>query len=119
MFNLFQANSYQAAISAKVLKESQLLLRHLLAAASISDAFVVLKRDDFSQPVFEFLYTWMVENEVDGRAFEIFALALLRPGLHWSDVSLEQSFASRALQLYKKDQIIEVSNDADDDADEL
>jgi hypothetical protein len=104
-----------------VLKERQLLLLHLLISDSILDAYVVLKRDDFSKPTLDFLYGWMVENDVDGRAFEIFALALQRPGLISSDVSLEQNFASRALQQYKKDQSLTVTNDydVDDGADEL
>lgn len=79
-----------------------------------------MKRDDFSKPTLSFLYGWMVENNVDGRAFEIFALALQRPGL-MSDVSLEQSFASRSLQQYKKDQYLSLTDnsDRDDGADEL
>jgi hypothetical protein len=103
------------------LKERQLLLLHLLISASILDAYVVLTRDDFSKPTLDFLYGWMVENDVDGRAFEIFALALQRPGLILSDVSLEQNFASRALQQYKKVQSSTVTNDYDvaDGADEL
>jgi hypothetical protein len=107
------------------LKERQLLLLHLLISASILDAYVVLKRDDFSKPTLDFLYGWMVENDVDGRAFEIFALALQRPGLiSSSDVSLEQNFESRALQQYKKDQSLTLtvtndSSDVDDGADEL
>jgi hypothetical protein len=114
---LYYADTQQNSVSPKVLGESQLLLQHLLASASISDATVALKRDDFSRSVLDFFYTWMVENDVDGRAFEIFAMALQRPGLILSsDVSLEQNFASRALQQYKKNQSLTLTND---DADEL
>ena len=81
---------------------------HILASASILDASIVLKRDDESESTLPFLYTWMVQKDLDGRAFEIFALALQRRGilLSESDVSLEQSFASRSLQQYKKNDII-------------
>ena len=92
----------------------------MLSSASILDANIVLKRDDFSRSTLDFLYGWMVENDVEGRAFEIFAFALQRPGL-LSDVSLEQNFASRALQQYKKYQPSATQDAAelDDDADEL
>jgi hypothetical protein len=64
------------------------------------DASILLKSEEISKAIIEYLYEWMVEYGMDGRTFEVFALALQRPGLR-VDVSLEQRFASRALQQYK------------------
>lgn len=77
------------------------------------DACIVLKCDDISKRTLEFLYEWMVFNNIDGRAFEVFALGLQRHGLRL-DVSLENSFASRALQLSKSH-----GRSAEDNPDEL
>eukprot|EP00980_Cylindrotheca_fusiformis_P030977 scaffold25694_cov127-Cylindrotheca_fusiformis.AAC.8 len=57
---------------------------------------------DCSESILSFLYSWMVSKDLEGSAFEIFALALHRRGLMSSNVSLEQNFASRSLQQYKK-----------------
>jgi hypothetical protein len=81
------------------------------------DASTVLRRDDISNPVQRFLYSWMVTNGAEGYAFQIFALAFQRPGLKATDVLLEQNFASRALQKHKKG-VIDTNYDSDD-ADEL
>jgi hypothetical protein len=64
------------------------------------DASMILKSEEISKAILEYLYEWMVERCMDGRTFEVFALALQRPGLR-VDVSLEQRFASRAVQQYK------------------
>ena len=94
-------------------------LCHVLSSASIMDASIVLKRDDGSESMLSFLYTWMIQKDLDGRAFEIFALALQRRGilLSASDVSLEQSFASRSLQQYKRNNFLSLTDDSElDDA---
>lgn len=104
----------------RLLTEAGLLLPHLLSSASISDAIVALRHEDFTKPVLDFLYGWMVERGVEGRAFEIFALALQRSGLPSSqDVSVEQNFASRALVQYKKEQRISLNLQEEDGPDEL
>lgn len=104
----------------KFVDESARLLSHFLSCASISDVVIVLKHEETSKATLESLYRWMVENELEGRAFEIFALGMLRPGLV-HDVSLEQRFASRAMMQYKKEQSISLnSGDVEDDGgDEL
>lgn len=103
-------DSHQKAnlTSTRLVEEMEQYLCHILASASIMDASIVLKKDDEFESTLPFLYTWMVQKDLDGRAFEIFALALQRRGilLSESDVSLEQSFASRSLQQYKKNDII-------------
>jgi hypothetical protein len=105
-----------SAFSSKLFEETERYLFHLLSSASIMDASIVLKRDDCTQSSLSFLYGWMVEKDLAGSAFEIFALALQRRGFMSSDVSLEQNFASRSLQQYKKSQILS-SNDLElDDA---
>lgn len=101
-----------------------MLLSHLLLSASIVDAWNVLKKEDISRSTLDFLYEWMVErDDLDARAFEIFALAFQRSGLSLDFISLEQKFASRALQQYKKIQVLTSSFDGDqtigDEADEL
>ena len=84
-----------------------------MKSASISDAYVLIKSEDVNKATLAFLYEWMVEKFVgDGRVFEIFALAFQRPGLRLDCVSLEQNFASRATQLYKKKQQV-ASNEID------
>ena len=64
------------------------------------DACIVLKCDDISKQTLECLYEWMLLHKVDARIFEVFALGLQRHGIRL-DISLENSFASRALQLNK------------------
>jgi hypothetical protein len=105
-----------------------MLLSHLLLSASILDAWNVLKKEDISKSTIDFLYEWMVErDDLDARAFEIFALAFQRSGLSLDYVLLEQNFASRALQQYKKIQGLTSTFDGDqtigqddgDEADEL
>lgn len=106
-------------------EEGSLLLSHLLSCASISDVTGVLKQEDFSKSILESLYRWMVEHQMEGRTFEIFALGLQRPGLSVAasdNVSLEQRFASRALWQYKKEQSLTLNSDdqeEDDGGDEL
>jgi hypothetical protein len=94
-------------------------LRKILPASSILDASVALKITDWSQSILSFLYTWMVDKDLEGSAFEIFALALQRRGLMSSNVSLEQSFASRSLQQYKKNQLLSPDDLEHDDGAEL
>lgn len=86
--------------SAKLLSETGNLLFSLLLSASIMDACIVLKCDDISKQNLECLYEWMMLHRVDARIFEVFALGLQRHGIRL-DISLENSFASRALQLSK------------------
>lgn len=104
----------------KFQQEGNQLLRHLLSCASILDATFVVKHDDVTKSMLESLYGWMVEHGMEGRAFEIFALAFQRPILssNKNDISLEQRFASRAMSQYKKAQMISLTS-ADDDNDEL
>jgi hypothetical protein len=121
---LNQAKNNQRAPSSKVQDETEMLLSHLLLSASIVDAWNVLKKEDISRSTLDFLYEWMVErDDLDARAFEIFALAFQRSGLSLDFISLEQKFASRALQQYKKIQVLTSSFDGDqtigDEADEL
>ncbi len=100
-------------------EEGNLLLSHLLSCASFSDVAIVLKHPEISRSMLESLYQWMVEQEMEGRTFEIFALGLQRPVLsEYYDVSLEQRFASRALLQYKKEHSIELHSD-DDGGDEI
>lgn len=107
-------------VSPKQILETERCLRKLLSAASIQDASVVLRRTDCSESILSFLYTWMVDKNMEGSAFEIFALALQRRGLMCTNVSLEQSFASRSLQQYKKTQLLSVEDlEYDDDGGEL
>ena len=103
----------------KLQQEGHPLLGHLLSCASISDATLVVKHDDITKPMLESLYGWMVEHGMEGRSFEVFALAFQRPIVSSKhDISLEQRFASRAMSQYKKAQTISLTS-GDDDYDEL
>lgn len=76
-----------------------------MTASTIYDACTMLKHEEISKPVLEFLYDWMT-TQIDGveaNAFESFALALQRRDLG-GEVSLQQKFASRALQRYRNQQ---------------
>jgi hypothetical protein len=123
-----QSKNNQRPPSSKVQDETEMLLSHLLLSASILDAWNVLVKEDISKSTLDFLYEWMVErDDLDARAFEIFALAFQRSGLSLDHVSLEQKFASRALQQYKKIQGLTpsfygdqtIGQDDGDEADEL
>ena len=91
--------------------ETQELLSHLLLSASILDAYTVIKSEGVSKATVQFLYAWMVETDMKSTVFEVFALALQRPGLGLDFVSLEPNFASRALCQYKKEHAISLSAD--------
>lgn len=106
----------------RFVRQGEPLLAHLLSCASANDAAVFLKSNEASPTILNNLYLWMVEREMDGRAFEAFALALQRPLITTrTDVSLEQHFASRALMQYKKDHRtkIEFDENRDEGEDEL
>ena len=94
---------------ARLEHELKLLLAHLLRATTISDACYLLKQDDVGKSTLEFLYEWMVDENMPLGAYESFALALQRRDL-LDDVSLQQKFASRALHMNRT---------SDDDNDEL
>jgi hypothetical protein len=85
---------------ARLNQELALLLRHLLKATTISDACLLLKQEDVEKSTLEFLYDWMVDEDMPLGSFESFALALQRKDL-MDDTALQQKFASRALQLYR------------------
>jgi hypothetical protein len=72
------------------------LLRHLLAGVSILDATHVLKLTERARV--EFLYDWMIDHNVSAEAFEAFALAFVTCS---GSISLEQRFASRALERHR------------------
>jgi hypothetical protein len=111
--------------------QNQQFLRHLLDSASITDASKVLNDEQITTQTIGMLYSWMVEQPLHARAFEIFAIALQRPGKWSKNVSFEQQFASRALQKYKQARNLNVLNslppsenssavlEVDDEADEL
>lgn len=92
--------------------ELKLLLAHLLRATTISDACYLLRQEDIGKSTLEFLYEWMVDENMPLGAFESFALALQRRDLMEAhDVGLQQKFASRVLQMNR--------NPDDNDNDEL
>lgn len=113
---LFEARGFN---NPKLAEEASRLLVHLLSCASIADVVIVLKHEETSKVMLESLYGWMVEQGLEGRAFEIFAVGMQRAGLI-HNVFLEQRFASRAMMQYKKEQSISLNIDGlDDGADEL
>ena len=115
-------------MKARVGNELELLLRHLLGAATIFDASYLLKQDDIEKSTIEFLYDWMVERNMPLNSFESFALALQRKDL-MDDVAVQQKFASRALQIYRstdgslrnavEDAVLKTTADTDEAEDEL
>jgi hypothetical protein len=117
--------SSKKVASEKSTQQNQAVIIHLLPIASITDAYTVLLDDRITHDTLETFYTWMVEqpdNILDAHAFEIFALALERFGGQWSDnVSLEQRFASRALQKCKLSppETLLRSDSNEDEADEI
>ena len=74
------------------------LLNHLLKAMSILDATSLSRIA--STGLLEFLYDWMVEHKVSADAFESLALAFDTSS---GSVSLQQRFASRAMQRQRRE----------------
>lgn len=114
---VFVPQQHQQQGGSKVVQEgARLLLSHLLSCASISDVVIVIQHEETSTTaMLESLYQWMVEQDLEGRAFEMFSLGMQRKQ---HDVSLEQRFASRAVMQYKKEQSIALNggdNEGDDD----
>ena len=85
---------------ARLTQELEVLLKHLLWATNISDACLLLKHEDVEKNTLDFLYDWMVKENMPLTSFESFALALQRKDLI-DDAALQQRFASRALQMYR------------------
>ncbi|KAG7363403.1 heat repeat-containing protein [Nitzschia inconspicua] len=88
----------------KLAQRNACLLRHLLRSSSNADARYVLLEEEISSREMNNLYKWMVEQtieDVDARSYEIFALGLSSLSRWSDDISLEQRFASRALQMCK------------------
>ncbi|KAG7342230.1 heat repeat-containing protein [Nitzschia inconspicua] len=88
----------------KLAQRNACLLRHLLRSSSNADARYVLLEERISSREMNNLYKWMVEqtnDDVDARSYEIFALGLSSISRWSDDISLEQRFASRALQMCK------------------
>eukprot|EP00934_Nitzschia_sp_Nitz4_P004051 Nitzschia sp. Nitz4//scaffold122_size67431//53195//56308//NITZ4_006094-RA/size67431-augustus-gene-0.59-mRNA-1//-1//CDS//3329534430//4041//frame0 len=109
----------------KLVDEANKLFSYLLETATISDVVSAMKSEDFTKEVLEYVYTWMIGNQIESRAFELFALALQRQDLPLSEhVSMEQNFASRAAMLHKQELslVLETPTSAatlDDEPDEL
>lgn len=98
-----QGQDTSRASHPRMQSETELLLKHLLQAASIYDVCCMLKGEEISDIHLDFLYTWMVDNDLAAESFESLALALQRRDLA-DDVAWQQRFASRALQRQRKEQ---------------
>jgi hypothetical protein len=98
LLQLYQIKKLRQSKTKRLANELELLLEHVLRATSISDACYLLKQDGIEKNALAFLYDWMVDANMPVSSFEAFALALQRRDLY-DDASLQQKFASRALQL--------------------
>mmetsp|Transcript_19884 Transcript_19884/g.30714 ORF Transcript_19884/g.30714 Transcript_19884/m.30714 type:complete len:222 (+) Transcript_19884:340-1005(+) len=105
-------------------QELHKLLKNLLKVGTIYDICCVLKHETITKAMLERLYDWMIiesqqedneddDNYLEASAFEVFALALQRndivdammtAGRDNNVVDLQQKFASRALERYRKEQ---------------
>jgi len=94
--------AYNTTVSSKLAAQNEQFLRHLLDSASITDANNVLSDEQITSKIICTLYLWMVEQPLQARAFDIFAIAFEQPGKWSSNVSFEQQFASRASRKYKQ-----------------
>tara|TARA_B110001450_G_scaffold197391_1_gene186000 strand:- start:84 stop:788 length:705 start_codon:yes stop_codon:yes gene_type:complete len=92
---------HNVTVSSKLVTQNENLLRHLLHSASLKTAIKVLNDEYITTNIMESMYLWMVDQPLPSSAFEIFANAF-QQGKSWSDVSIEQRFASRAVQKYKQ-----------------
>ncbi|CAJ1960558.1 unnamed protein product [Cylindrotheca closterium] len=101
-------------LSTKQHHEMEVCLLHLLAAASPLDASATLEKDYFSQATLSFLYSWMVNCNVNSSTFAIFAVGLRRFQFKFVDVSLEQSFMSRSLDDGTRSEAASMHPDFDD-----
>jgi len=98
------------------------LLKQLLKIVTIYDVCCVLKEDTITKSMLEYLYDWMImesqqhssfssnDDHLDASAFEVFALALQRKDIadaledRENNIDLQQKFASRALERYRREQ---------------
>ncbi|CAB9520853.1 expressed unknown protein [Seminavis robusta] len=96
----------------KLVGQVELLCRHLLDTATTVDASVVTGCEEIAESWMEHLYEWMILQECTVGAFDVFALALQRPGSR-VPINVEQKFANRAMTLFR------AQDDAADSDDEL
>lgn len=99
------------------------LMKHLLNVMNYFDFVSCLNCEDLSENNVEYLYNWMVSNEVQAQHFESVAGAFEFTSFN-SNVSLFQKFRSRAEKKRRNENTIVNSNgfaidEDDDDEDEL
>ena len=90
--------------------QANLLLKHLVESASIVDAAIVISCEEIADSWMENLYEWMVSKSCSARAFDIFALALQRPGLY-VPVAVERKFANLSMNLLRNESHEDESDD--------
>lgn len=100
LIQLYQMKKAQRRNQPRLTQELSHLLHHLLKATTISDACFLVKQEDVDKSTIDFLYDWMVDEDVALVSFESFALALQRKDL-MDDAALQQKFASRAMLLHR------------------
>lgn len=100
------------------------LMGCLLGFTTISDAYELLRLPSVDSHHLEFLYQWMMDENVDSLPFESFAVALQSQPSLLADVSIEQKFTSRALAKLKEERKTvspsePVGNVGDEDEEEI
>lgn len=90
------------SVNSRVKTEVEQLMLCTVPILSVLDACAVLQSEDITSSHLEWLYNWMLKNNLNAEAYEQFAMAFDQTD-HWdSNVSLEQRFASRAAWGYRE-----------------
>ena len=83
-------------------KEVNELMKKMLSYCHETDIHVCLFKTDLSHEIVEFLYSWMVNECIESRSFELVSTPLQYRNIpNIFTISLAQKFRSRAAQLQR------------------
>lgn len=97
-------------VSSRIRTEVERLLRHTVPILSVFDVCLILRAEVTTSSHLEWLYDWMLSNNMNAEPYEKFAIAFDHTNDWDSNVGLEQRFASRASWGYREE-----SGDAEDE----
>jgi hypothetical protein len=99
-------------LNSRIRTEMEQLLLRMVPILSVTDARNLLH--DITSSHLEWLYDWMVNNNINAEPYEKFAIVFGQMDDWDSNVSLEQRFASRAAWSYREDNTHEKCLDDDE-----
>jgi hypothetical protein len=96
--------------SSRIRTEVERLLLHTVPILSVFDVCLILRAEATNSSHLEWLYDWMLSNDMNAEPYEKFAIAFDHTNDWDSNIGLEQRFASRAAWGYREE-----SADAEDE----